>query len=704
MPTISVKQGLSSDATQSVLAGTDGSIWVGTLNGLNRWKNGQITIYGKARGLPDDIVQSLFQDDRGRLWVSTREGLAYLKDGKFLPVEDLRGGEEAHFITGDKGGNLWVSGNKGLAHFLDGRLVERIPWSQLGYHENASVLLSGAKDGGLWLGFWEGGVSYFKDGQVRTSYTAANGIGEGPVVDLHLDRDAALWAATEEGGLSRIKDGRIATLTSRNGLPCDTIHWSIEGDDRSFWLYTACGLVRITRAELDAWIADPKHKIETTIWDAADGVRIRSSAASAYGPRVAKSTDGKLWFVTGEGIQVVDPRHLAVNKLPPPVRIEQIVADSKIYWQNLAGAAVSNLHLPARIRDLQIDYTALSLVAPEKVHFKYMLEGQDQDWKEVVNDRQAQYTNLPPRHYRFRVIASNNSGVWNEQGDALDFSIDPAYYQTNWFRGLCVAAVLALLWAGYQFRVRQLHHEFDMTLEARVGERTRIARELHDTLLQSFHGILLHLQTVSNELPGGPSKQKLDSVIDQAAQAIVEGRDAVQGLRASTIESNDLALAIRTLGEELAAAENAPRRPHFTVQVEGPPQNLHPIVRDEVYRVTGEALRNAFRHAAAQRIEVEIRYDERQLRVRVRDNGKGIDPQYLSDHGSGGHFGLRGMRERAKLTGGKLTVWSERDSGTEVELSIPGDHAYVRTPERRRFWLLEKIAGKFSRKDTELKS
>ena len=175
-----------------------------------------------------------------------------------------------------------------------------------------------------------------------------------------------------------------------------------------------------------------------------------------YGPRVAKSTDGKLWFVTGEGVQVVDPRHLAVNKLPPPVHIEQVTADRKLYWQNLRSAAASNLRLPALVRDVWIDYTALSLVAPEKVHFKYKLEGQDQDWKEVINDRQAQYTNLPPRHYRFRVIASNNSGVWNENGDSLEFSIDPAYYQTNWFRALGAAVFLALLWVAYQFRIRQL--------------------------------------------------------------------------------------------------------------------------------------------------------------------------------------------------------------------------------------------------------
>jgi signal transduction histidine kinase len=317
----------------------------------------------------------------------------------------------------------------------------------------------------------------------------------------------------------------------------------------------------------------------------------------------------------------------------------------------------------------------------------------------VINERQAQYTNLPPRHYRFRVIASNNSGVWNEQGDTLEFSVAPAYYQTAWFRALCVAGVMALFGALYLLRVRRLHYEFDRTLEARVGERTRIARDIHDTLLQSFHGILLHLQILSNELPGDTTKERLESVIDQAEQAIVEGRDAVQGLRATTIEDNDLALAIRTLGEELAA-ESGSRRPDFTVQVEGAPRNLHPILRDEVYRIVGEAMRNAFRHSDAQRIEVEIHYDERQFRLRVRDNGKGIAPKLIGDDGREGHFGLRGMRERAELLDGELTVWSELNSGTEVELSIPAARAYLVAVERRRSGLVEKLVGKFSGKDS----
>ncbi|MGC2615389.1 MAG: ATP-binding protein, partial [Terracidiphilus sp.] len=356
--------------------------------------------------------------------------------------------------------------------------------------------------------------------------------------------------------------------------------------------------------------------------------------------------------------------------------------------------SIPNVHLPARTRDLQIDYTALSLTAPEKVHFKYKLEGQDPDWREVVNDREAQYSNLPPGPYRFRVIACNNSGVWNEQGDSLEFSIAPAYYQTNWFRALCAVLVLALVWAIYQVRVRQLHHDFALTLEARVRERTSIAREIHDTLLQSFQGLMLRFEIVSQLIPDSliEVKKELDTAMKQAADAITEGRDAVQGLRASTVQMNDLAHAINTLGEELALDPRNQGCPAFRVTVEGDPRDLHPILRDEIYRIAAEALRNAFHHAAAQQIEVEIRYDDQQFRMRLRDDGKGIDQTILSGHGREGHFGLPGMRERANSIGGKLVVWSEPEAGTEVELRIPADTAYARTAKHS--WLSELLSRK----------
>jgi signal transduction histidine kinase len=329
------------------------------------------------------------------------------------------------------------------------------------------------------------------------------------------------------------------------------------------------------------------------------------------------------------------------------------------------------------VHDLLFDFTALSLVAPESVPFRVKLEGQDKGWRELVNQRHVHYTNLPPGNYRFRVMAANNSGVWNEAGALLDFSIAPAFYQTTWFRLACVALFLALLWAGYQLRIRQLAMEFNRTLEARVSERTRIARELHDTLLQSFQGLLLRFQSASKLLPARPeeAKQRLDSAIDQAAAAVTEGRDAVQGLRASATETNDLASGIIALAEELSNESSAVDAPAIDVQVEGAPRSLNPVVRDEGYRIAAEALRNAFRHSQARRIMVEIRYDKREFLLRVRDDGKGINEDTMQ-RAPVGHFGLSGMRERAEIVGGHLELWSKLDSGTQVELSIPGSIAY----------------------------
>ena len=532
----------------------------------------------------------------------------------------------------------------------------------------------------MWLGFWvDGAVSYLKNRQLRASYTAADGLGQPPVQHLHLDRDGALWAATQNGGLSRIKDGRVVTLTSRNGLPCEGTNWTTDDDEGSLWLYMRCGLVRIRRTEVDAWIADPKRRIATTVWDAADGVRLRSSAASEYGPRVAKSADGKLWFVTGEGMQVVDPRHLVVNETPPPVHIEQVTAHGRTY------TASNGLQLPGGIRDVLFDFTALSLAVPEKVRFRYKLEGYDNDWQEAVNRRQAFYTNLPPQPYRFRVMAANNSGVWNEAGATLDFSIAPAMYQTNWFRALCAALLAALVWAAWQLRLRQLGRHLEMTLDARVAERTRIARDLHDTLLQDFQGVLLLFDRSVRLLPERPeeARQRLETALQQAVQATTDARTAVQGLRLVD-EEDDLVRSLTTIRDEFAA--DGTNRTPIDIVVDGTPRPLKPIVRADVYRIADEGVRNAYRHAGARQITMEIGFDARQFRLRVRDDGQGFDEQVIRSKAPAGHFGLQGMRERAELVGGRLDVWSKTGSGTQIQLTIPAAAAYAESPPQRAFW------------------
>ncbi len=679
--TISVRQGLPSDVTSAVLAASDGSVWIGTHEGLTRWDNGKVKTYRRASGLPDDSVQSLFQDHAGRIWAFTDRGLGYLAHGRYITVPGIPGGE-VNSITGDAVGNLWLSGQQSLLHLRDGRLVERIPWSGFGRHHSVSVLLSDPQRGGLWLGFWQdGGVAYFKDGRLRASYAAADGLTGGQVADLRLE-NGALWVATQ-GGVSRLKNGRIATLTSRNGLPCDPAMWTLEDKQHSLWVYTACGLVRIARPELDAWLANPNRRVEATVLGPQDGIRLRSTSASPFAPHEAIGADGKIWFLSGGGVQVLDPDHIVFNRLPPPVHTEQVIADGKLYWQNLLDAAPATLRLPPRTRDLEIDYAALSLVAPEANQFRYRLDGRDHSWYDAGNRRVALYTDLPPGEYRFHVIASNNSGVWNEHGASIEFSIAPMFWQTSWFRIACGTAFVALLLALYWLRARQLALQFNRTLDARVHERTRIARDLHDTLLQSFQGVLLQFGAALRLLAREPEKARavLAGAIEQAGQAIKEGREAVQGLRMSAEDSSDLAAPIARLAKELAAERQGAAAPSVRVEVQGTVRPLHPIERDETFRIAAEALRNAVHHSAGTQIEVELRYDAREFRLRVRDDGRGMDPNILAQGDRAGHFGLRGMRERAALAGGKLTLWSAPDAGMEVELIIPASRAY---PSARR--------------------
>jgi signal transduction histidine kinase/ligand-binding sensor domain-containing protein len=694
VPTLSLSQGLSNASVLSVLADRDGSVWLSTRRGLNRWNNGQITIFPNKRAsglLNGNYAGSLFQDSRGRIWASTLREFGYLENDRFVAVRNMPG-EPVYSITEDNAGNLWVANkDRGLIHLLrDGR-VQQTLWVKLGHNDYALALAVDPVQHGLWVGFYEGGIVYFADGQVRANYSTADGLGEGRVNDLRFDPDGSLWVATQ-GGLSRFKNGRVATLTTKNGLPCDSVHWAMEDNNHSFWLYTTCGLVRIARSELDAWAAavdkqsNAKPAVHATVFDDSDGVRTIEDPFG-YTPPVAKSSDGRLWFLPSDGASAVDPRRLPYNDRLPPVYIEQITADHKIY-DIPSGVINGRVRLPPRVRDLKIDYTALSLVATEKVLFRYKLEGWDQDWVEVGNRRQALYSNLPPREYRFRVAACNNSGMWNESGASFNLTIAPAYYQTTWFVLSCIVVFLALLWVSYRLRLRQLAWQFHLRMEERVNERTRIARDLHDTLLQSFQGVLMKLSVFSYRLSDQPeTKKELETIVEQARQALTEGRDAVQGLRSSTVLTNEMEQAIRSLGEqldsELSNNQDGPNSPEFRVHVEGASRELVPMVRDEVYRIAGEAVRNARRHAQARRIEVSIQYGDRHFRMLVRDNGKGIDQNILGEGHRAGHHGLQGMQERAKVVEGKLSLWSNPDSGTEIELTVPAAIAYGKATRRR---------------------
>ena len=454
VPTISRKQGLDNTFVISVLAARDGSVWIARANGLDRWDQGKISPYrtSNADRKPGRTLNALaFEDSSGRMWAATGREFGYLDHGRLASVRGYPGGFVRAIAEGPPG-HLWVANDQsGLLQIFQGKVVQQLSWPELGFGKFGDALAADPAKKGLWIGFWQGGIAYFAEKKVQASYSVGEGLGQGIVNHLRIDSGGALWAATD-GGLSRIQDGHVSTLTKRNGLPCDGVLWTIEDDDRAVWLYMPCGLVRIAREELDAWAASTKMTVKTRVLDASDGVGTHNWAR-AYAPPVTKTQDGKIWFTTSDGVSIIDPRHVAINSLPPPVHIEQIMADDKPY------NPATGLRLPSRVHYVAIDYTALSFTVPEKVRFRYKLEGLDLGWREVINERKVQYSNLPPAHYRFRVIACNNSGVWNEEGASLDFNIPPAWYQTLWFRAVCVAAFLLLLWSAHLLRVRHLKRQ-----------------------------------------------------------------------------------------------------------------------------------------------------------------------------------------------------------------------------------------------------
>jgi len=572
---------------------------------------------------------------------------------------------------------MWVSLlDMGLFHWTAGDSVQRFPWTHFG-HKNfaATALLADPSQGGLWLGFLDGGVSLFENGKVVASYTAADGLGAGRINDLRLGEQDTVWAATE-GGLSRIRDAHVLTLTSTNGLPCDTVHWSIEDDDHSAWLNTTCGLVRVSRSELDAWVSDPKRNIQANLFDASDGVRMEG-AVGTFGPRVTKAPDGKIWFAQAGGVTLIDPRHLPRNELPPPVHIEQMTADGKVYDPPAAGSG--RLRLPARIRDLAVDYTALSLAVPEKVRFRVKLEGQDSEWREPVDPRRAHYTNLAPMDYRFRVTACNDSGVWNEEGAFLDFTIAPSYWQTNWFRALCAAVFLGVLWAAYRIRVGVLErhqrlleqHQIEITalnerlMKSQEEERSRIAGELHDGIVQQMTTVNLKLGTVTQQVPrDSRAKATIDEVQEIVIRMGSDVRHLSHELHPGLLKEAGLPEALSSYCKEFSTTRGIP----VTCEADSGVEELSPGTALALYRIAQEALGNAAKHSKAKQVRVQLMRADAVVRLTVSDDGIGF---VLGRPGDSEGVGLINMRERVRYLNGTFKLESRPGQGTTVRAEVP---------------------------------
>jgi signal transduction histidine kinase/streptogramin lyase len=709
--------GLTSRTVFAFLVDREGNVWVATTHGLDRFSEPSLKApLQSAQNLklvPRIVVGGIAPaDDAGGLWVTNGiDAVVRYKNGRMSPpiirqkVDSLMraadgtvwfGGEKALWserqghlnsvvppgsgritqaLAQDKSGGLWASmGLAGLFRLKDGA------WTPFGGIAALSrswvVTIARDRRDRLWFSYPDGSVAVL-DGDRVGIYGVADGLQIGNVLAIYSGRIGHWFGG--EFGLARLDGERFYSVLSAPELPLEGTTGIIETTDGDLWLNGRSGITHIAAIELQRSRLDPAYRVRGETLGASDGV-IGSAGMMRPLPTAIEAGDGKLWFATSGGIYGIDPARRVRNRVPPPVLIRAL---------NVAGHTIEpipGLTLPVYTTAVRFDYVGLSLTAAEKVRYRYRLEGIDTDWRELTAARQALYTNLRPGRYTFRAIAANNDGVWNESGASLAFVIPPAFVQTGWFIALCVAGGAAAVWALVRLRVRRVRRRLEERMEVRVSERTRIARALHDSLLQGFQGLMFRLQAVRLMLPERPGEATkfLDSAMQVGDQAIGEGRDAVQNLRSSSFDDRDLATSLSALGAELAAGIDPPSKPEYRVVVEGRPRELTAVVRDEAYRIAREAVSNAYQHAKARHIEIEVTIGDADLTIRVRDDGIGVDPQILAPGKRPGHWGLPGMRERTESFGGHLHIWSEGNAGTEVELRIPADIAYAE-PRRSSF-------------------
>jgi signal transduction histidine kinase/ligand-binding sensor domain-containing protein len=655
----------------AVIARNDNSLWAGLRGALAVIGPDSVSLITNADGRPIQDVYALFEDHLGQVWLGINRTVMVQQLGKFLEIKKQNGSRldqtaKIFSFTEDVDGNIWAIGYddpKQITHLLrirDRRVQEDIEITSLVPHAH---FLGADPAGGIWIGTGDGKLAHSLNGVAKIVSNGRSGASAVMMFGFSVDSVGVAWGATSEG-LYRWDHGALTVMDSHNGLPCSKVTAALIDNSGSLWLDANCGYLRIPAADLAKWTARPEVQVTVTALGALDGADPGWNADRIQ-PSAARSPDGRLWFVGLSSLQMIDPGRSYKNPMPPPVHVEGLLADGKSY------SPASPITLPPLTRDIQIDYTALSFVLPQRVGFRYILEGRDRDWENPGLRRQAFYSDLRPGSYRFRVIASNNDGVWNDTGATLDFKVAAAWYQTIWFRSLCFIVGVLLLWTIYRLRVRRIAGTMKARFDERLAERTRIARDLHDTFLQTIQGSkLVADDALSATTDLSHMRLAMEKLSTWLGRATEEGRAALHSLRTSTTEGNDLAGAFRRALEECRIRSSM----KVSLQVVGQTREMHPIVRDEVYRIGYEAIRNASVHSQATQLRVELSYGQ-DLSVRISDNGAGIDPDMVL-RGKQGHFGLQNMRERAARIMSKFSVESSAGSGTAIILTVPGGIIY----------------------------
>lgn len=660
----------------SLAADGMGNVWMGASSGFTRDEREGVWI---IRPTPRQMqrgevtsVTALATDSRGKLWAGGRDGLWRLNGSRFERAVELpkaTRGEIINAISPNCADGLWVSVTT----------VGLLRHDGMSWHQNGGVrgLPAGIPKvhacdatGKLWLGYPSGSVAWIDKGQATV---ADRGPEIGAVTFIGIGTAHTLVAG--EHGLALWQEGHFAKLQTANSAMFERVTGIVEVAGGDVWLNSAQGASRIRSSDLDAQRSSSAGVIPLEVFDASDGFPVPGYTMFNTTPSIALSGDGRVYFAGFGGIATLDETWSRPSHALLPVFIQSLKAAGVSYEPG------PNLSLPEGTRSFQIEYTALRFSHPDRLRFRYRLAGIDDSWVIADARRQAFYSNLGPGTYRFVVNVTDENAVWTENFAALDFVIPPTFIQSRVFFALCVACVIALMALIYRLRIRQLTSRERLLADSRVKERERIARELHDTLLQGTQALILKVHGAARlSERGQPVHELLDEAIDRASGVMEEGRDRIQDLRLSDDVGSDLETSLTKVGEELSQGFSA----RFNVIVEGRGGPMTSDALQEAYRIGREALLNAFRHAKAHSVEVQIIFGNEDLRLRIRDDGVGIDEKTQADGSLGGHWGLPGMRERAQRIGAELSIWSRPGAGTEIELRVPAATAYVKGTARRR--------------------
>jgi ligand-binding sensor domain-containing protein/signal transduction histidine kinase len=661
-----------SNIPMALLAAHDGTLWVGSnCGGLSRFDGKRFKTYSEKDGLLNSCVWSLAEDANHDLWIGTwGGGLFRFRDGRFTQYSKPQGLPSTVVLSlaAAQDGSLWIATTKGLSHLQNEHLHNYVKADGLSSDRIITVVQD--RGGGIWAAT-DTGVNHLV-GDHFVPVRGAPEEGEVPYGPLKEDSFGNLYAFSTVNGISRVEDDRLVSVNGAlqpSGM--------VESHDHDFWMSGRDGIYRVAAGDLRRAELDPDSPVNYTSYGPADGLNTRECTTGQ--PNIAITPDDKLWVGTLKGLAMLDLRRQAKRNRKPAIFIEEIeVGKTK---RNPGRGLI----LEPGKEHVELHFTAVDLASPENVRIQYRLDGVDMGWFDADSTRTATYTDIPAGVHSFHIRASNGDGVWDREGIVYNVTQKPFFYQTTTFRLAAVTAAVLLLVALYQFRLRQAAARLNARLEERLAERERIARDLHDTLLQGFQGLILRFHDAMMMIPEHlPARQRMDIALDRADEVMAEGRDRVVNLHASFEKSGDLSQSLARVGDEISSGSEVT----VCVTVEGRVQKLDPVALDEIYCIGREAMLNAFRHSKGRSIEVELDYAPWAFRLRIRDDGRGIDPKILQS-GRPGHIGLAAMRERAERIGAQLDMVSGPDAGTEIELSVPGSQAYrglVDEPAWRRLW------------------